>query len=76
VQASLAAPDRFGMLLAGGISAWFGVQAMVNIGGVVGRLPVTGLTLPFFSHGGTSMAVSIIAAGLLMNVARRGVGER
>jgi cell division protein FtsW len=39
-------------------------------------LPVTGLTLPFFSHGGTSMAVSIIAAGLLMNVARRGVGER
>lgn len=76
VQASLAAPDRFGMLLAGGISAWFGVQAMVNIGGVVGALPVTGLTLPFFSHGGTSMMVSIVGAGLLMNVARRGVSER
>lgn len=76
VQASLAAPDRFGMLLAGGISAWFGVQALVNIGGVVGALPVTGLTLPFFSHGGTSMMVSIVGAGLLMNVARRGVSER
>ena len=47
IQAALAAPDRFGMLLAGGIAAWFGVQAIVNTGGVVGLLPVTGLTLPF-----------------------------
>jgi cell division protein FtsW len=73
VQAALAAPDRFGMLLAGGVAAWFGVQAIVNMGGVAGLLPVTGLTLPFFSAGGTSLFVSIIAAGLLLNVARRAV---
>ena len=73
VQAALAAPDRFGMLLAGGIAAWFGVQAIVNLGGVAGLMPVTGLTLPFFSAGGTSLFVSIIAAALLLNVSRRAV---
>ena len=73
VQAALAAPDRFGMLLAGGISAWFGVQAIVNMGGVAGVMPVTGLTLPFFSAGGTSLFVSMLAAGLLLNVSRRAV---
>jgi cell division protein FtsW len=71
VQTAIAAPDRFGMLLAGGIAAWFGVQTIVNIGGVVGLLPVTGLTLPFFSSGGSSLLVSMTAAGLLLSVARR-----
>jgi cell division protein FtsW len=71
IQTALAAPDRFGMLLAGGVATWFGVQAVVNLGGVVGRLPVTGLTLPFFSAGGSSLFVSMTAAGLLLSVARR-----
>ena len=71
IQTALAAPDRFGMLLAGGITTWFGVQAIVNLGGVSGLMPVTGLTLPFFSAGGTSLSMSMIAAGLLLNVARR-----
>jgi cell division protein FtsW len=71
VQVALAAPDRFGMLLAGGIATWFGVQAIVNLGGVSGLMPVTGLTLPFFSAGGTSLSVTMVAAGLLLNVARR-----
>jgi cell division protein FtsW len=73
IQAALAAPDQFGTLLAGGIAAWFGVQAIVNLGGVSGLMPVTGLTLPFFSAGGTSLFVSMIAAGLLLNVSRRAV---
>jgi cell division protein FtsW len=73
IQTALAAPDTFGLILAGGISVWFGVQAIVNIGGVAGVLPVTGLTLPFFSAGGTSLFVSMVAAGLLLNVARRAV---
>ena len=71
IQAALSAPDRFGMLLAGGITAWFGVQAVINLGGVTGLMPVTGLTLPFFSAGGSSLFVSMAAAGLLLNVARR-----
>jgi cell division protein FtsW len=71
VQTAIAAPDRFGMLLAGGVAAWFGVQTIVNIGGVVGFLPVTGLTLPFFSSGGSSLLVSMTAAGLLLSVTRR-----
>ena len=73
IQTALAAPDPFGLVLAGGISVWFGVQAIVNIGGVAGVMPVTGLTLPFFSAGGTSLFVSMVAAGLLLGVARRAV---
>jgi cell division protein FtsW len=73
IQTALAAPDMFGLVLAGGIAVWFGVQAIVNVGGVAGVLPVTGLTLPFFSAGGTSLFVSMVAAGLLLNVARRAV---
>jgi cell division protein FtsW len=76
IQAALSSPDRFGMLLAGGIAAWFGVQAIVNLGGVTGLMPVTGLTLPFFSAGGSSLFVSMAAAGLLLNVARRGSTRR
>jgi cell division protein FtsW len=71
IQTALATTDRFGMLLAGGLAAWFGVQAIVNLGGVTGLMPVTGLTLPFFSAGGSSLFVSMIAAGLLLSVARR-----
>lgn len=71
LQAALSCRTRFGMLLAGGISAWFLIQIVINIGGVVGILPVTGLTLPFISFGGTSLIVSMVCAGLLMNVARR-----
>ncbi len=73
VQAALAAPDQFGAILAGGIAAWFGVQAIVNLGGVSGLMPVTGLTLPFFSAGGTSLFVSMVGAGLLLNVSRRAI---
>jgi cell division protein FtsW len=71
IQAALSAPDRFSMLLAGGITTWIGVQAVINLGGVTGLMPVTGLTLPFFSAGGSSLFVSMVAAGLLLNVARR-----
>lgn len=70
VQVALASHDRFHQLVAGGIVAWFVVQALINVGGVTGLLPVTGLTLPFFSAGGSSLLVSLVAAGLLLNVAR------
>jgi len=66
----------FGQMLAAGIASWFGLQTLVNVGGVVAIMPVTGITLPFFSYGGSSMSTSLVAAGLLLNVARRGVSER
>ena len=58
------------MLLAAGITAWILVQAFVNIGAVVGVLPITGVPLPFVSFGGSSLLVLMAAAGLLLNVAR------
>ena len=70
VQVALHAPDRFSMLLAGGVTAWLLVQAFINIACVVGMMPLTGLTLPFVSFGGTSLLVTMSAAGLLLNVAR------
>jgi len=70
IQAALGARDVFGALIAGGITSWFAVQAFINIGGVTATTPVTGLTLPFISYGGSSLLVSMGAAGLLLNVAR------
>jgi cell division protein FtsW len=70
VQVALATQDRFASLLASGIVIWFVVQTIINVGGVTGMMPVTGLTLPFFSAGGSSLFVTMTAAGLLLNVAR------
>lgn len=70
VQVALATRDRFASLMAGGIVIWFVVQTIINVGGVTGMMPVTGLTLPFFSAGGSSLFVTMTAAGLLLNVAR------
>ena len=65
------APDRFGMLLAAGVTIWVVGQATINLGAVVGLLPVSGITLPFLSAGGSSLAITMAAAGLLANVARQ-----
>jgi cell division protein FtsW len=70
-QVAMRAPDRFGALLATGITAWFIVQAFLNIGQAVGALPVMGVPLPFVSSGGSSLLFSMIAAGMLLNVARQ-----
>jgi len=62
--------DRFGKFLIIGIVSWFGVQAFVNIGAMVGILPITGVPLPFLSYGGTAMVVSLAAAGVVMNISK------
>lgn len=62
--------DRFGSLLAAGITVMIAVQAFINIGVVVGVLPTTGLPLPFFSSGGTSMMILLAAVGILLNISR------
>jgi cell division protein FtsW len=65
------APDRFGQLLAAGITSWILIQAFVNIGAVLGVLPITGIPLPFVSYGGSSMVLTLTAFGILLNVARQ-----
>jgi cell division protein FtsW len=72
---ALRAPDRFGMLLASGITFTIASQAAINIGVACGILPVTGLTLPFISYGGSSLIVSLAMAGTLLNIAQRGSHE-
>jgi cell division protein FtsW len=62
------APDSFGRLLAGGITATLGIYAFVNAGVTCGLLPTTGLPMPFISYGGTSVFFSAIAVGILLNI--------
>lgn len=70
MRVALGAREMFGSLLAAGIAGWFAFQSIINIGGATGSLPLTGLTLPFLSAGGSSLMVSMAAAGVLLNVAR------
>jgi cell division protein FtsW len=73
IRTALGAPDTFGALLAGGITAWLCLQAFINIGVVVGLLPVTGIPLPFISAGGSSLVISFAAVGILLSVSRETV---
>ena len=61
--------DPFARMVAIGITVWISFQAMVNVGGVLGVMPITGVTLPFVSYGGTSLAISMAMIGVLMNIA-------
>lgn len=72
VRTALRAPDRFGTLLAAGITGWIVGQALVNVGAVTGLLPVTGVPLPFVSFGGSALLFTMAATGVLLNVARQG----
>jgi cell division protein FtsW len=65
------APDRFGALVAAGITAWIVGQAVINLGAVVAVLPVSGITLPFLSAGGSSLVITMLAAGIIANIARQ-----
>ena len=68
---ALRAPDRFGMLLAVGITSWIVLQAALNMGAVLAIFPVVGITLPLLSFGGTSLVATLAAMGVLLNVARQ-----
>jgi cell division protein FtsW len=67
---ALRAPDVFGALLAAGITTWLTVQAFVNVGAVIGILPITGVPLPFVSFGGSALLATMGAVGILANIAR------
>ncbi|MDH3396413.1 MAG: putative lipid II flippase FtsW [Acidimicrobiia bacterium] len=72
ISISYRAPDRFSRMLAAGLVAWLSLQALVNIGAVIGALPVTGMPLPFVSYGGSALLTVMGAAGILVNIARQG----
>lgn len=64
------APDRYSMLLATGITTWIIAQAFINIGVNTGLLPVTGITLPLVSYGGSSILTTLIGIGILLNISK------
>lgn len=70
VRIARKAPDRFGFLVAGGITGWIGVQALINMGAVTGILPITGVPLPLISFGGSSLVFTMAAIGVLLSIAR------
>ena len=79
LRCSRRAPDSFGSLMAVGIIVWITAQAVLNIGAVIGLLPVTGVPLPLVSFGGSSLVILMAAIGILLNIAsqeRAGSGSR
>ncbi|MDP9442689.1 MAG: FtsW/RodA/SpoVE family cell cycle protein, partial [Actinomycetota bacterium] len=72
VRTAMRAPDRFGLLLAGGVTAWLVGQATINMGAVVGLLPITGVPLPFVSSGGSSLVPMMAGIGMVLNITRHG----
>ncbi len=70
VEIAKAAPDKFSKYVVVGIGAWIVIQAFVNIGSMVALMPITGVPLPFISYGGTSLAISMTAMGVVLNISR------
>ncbi|ANY69949.1 stage V sporulation protein E [Paenibacillus sp. BIHB 4019] len=70
IRTAIYAPDTFGSLLAVGITSIIGVQVLINIGVVIGMMPVTGITLPLVSYGGSSLTLLLTSLGILLNISR------
>lgn len=70
IQISRKAPDDFGKLAALGISCWIGFQSIINISAMLNLIPLTGVTLPFVSYGGTSLLALFVSIGILQNVSK------
>ena len=73
IRIAIGAPDAVGGLLATGVTVWIVFQAWVNMAVVASLLPMTGITLPFISYGGSSICVGLVAVGILLNVGRQAV---
>ncbi len=72
IKVALAAPDLYCSYLAMGITSFLALQVIINMGVVLGLLPTKGLTLPLISYGGSSLVISLIGIGMLLNISSRG----
>ena len=70
IKTAMKAPDEFGKLLAIGIVSSLTIQAFINISAMLGLVPLTGVTLPFISYGGTSLVISFVQVGILLNISK------
>jgi cell division protein FtsW len=70
-QIAQKAPDKFAKMLTVGVVSWIIIQAFVNMGAIVGLLPLTGVPLPFVSYGGTAMTMLMAACGIVINISRQ-----
>lgn len=68
---SAKSPDKFGMMLAVGLTAQIGLQALLNIAVVTNTIPNTGISLPFFSYGGTALTMQLVEMGVILNISRQ-----
>ena len=75
IRIALSAPDATGSLLATGITVWLVFQAWVNMAVVASLVPMTGITLPFISYGGSSICVGLVGVGILLNVGHQAVSR-
>lgn len=70
------APDKFSQVLATGLTVWIGGQAFLNVASMVALVPLTGIPLPFFSYGGSSLVMVLAACGILLSISRYGHAEK
>ncbi len=70
LQIAERAPDQFGRFVAVGIVSWIMIQTLVNIGAMIGILPLTGVPLPFISFGGTALTITLASVGVLLNISK------
>lgn len=74
-QIAFRAGDAFSRMVAFGITSWFLFQSLINIGAILGLIPLTGVPLPFISYGGTSLIVSLMALGIMINISKHNYGK-
>lgn len=67
------ARDKFGKLLAGGITTFLAIQTLVNLGAQTALIPLTGVPLPFLSYGGSALVIDLLAIGIIINVSRQSI---
>lgn len=70
IKIALAAPDAFGRYLALGIVSMITLQVLINISVVIGLIPVTGITLPYLSYGGSSLTLTLCSSGILLSISK------